>query len=79
MSLDLPDDKSTSVQHQSITWANVDPDRCRYTASLSHHGLKVWLYSLINVSKFIFQHAIMDSQTISVKFAYIEDPECSTF
>ena len=39
MSLDLIDGKSTLVQvmawwQQAITWANVDPDLCRYMAPL---------------------------------------------
>ena len=43
-SLDLSDDMSTLVQvmawclrQQAITWANVDPDLCRYMASLGHN------------------------------------------
>ena len=44
--MDLTDDKSTMVQvmvgavrQQPITWANVDPDLCRYMVSLGHNEL----------------------------------------
>ena len=46
MWLDFTDDQSTLVQvmagavrHQTITWANVDPDLCRHMASLGHNEL----------------------------------------
>ena len=48
MPQDLTDDKSTLVQvmacigavrQQAITWASVDPDRCRHMASLGPNEL----------------------------------------
>ena len=46
MSLDLPDDKSTSVQvmdsnvkQQAITWANSDPDICCHKVLAGHNEL----------------------------------------
>ena len=35
--LELTGDKSTLVQHQAISWANVDPDLCRHIGSLGHN------------------------------------------
>ena len=39
VTFDFTDDQSALVQVMAITWANVDPDLCRYVVSLSQNEL----------------------------------------